>query len=88
MPVTSASAKAPATAPAAAPATAVRPWLDTSLPAAQRARLLADAMTPTELAGQLLADDANAWGHSLPADDVGSLYNAQGPRLAELSRSR
>ncbi len=43
-------------------------------------------MTPTELAGQLLADDANAWGHSLPADDVGSLYNAQGPRLAELAR--
>ncbi len=64
----------------------VWPWLNPQWPAAQRARLLAQAMTPAELAGQLLADDANQWAADLPADDVGSLYNAQGPRLAELAR--
>lgn len=60
--------------------------MDTRLPARQRARLLAEAMTPAELAGQLLADDANAWPDGLPPDDVGALYNAQGERLAELAR--
>jgi beta-glucosidase len=62
------------------------PWMDATLPAAQRAQHLAAAMTPAELAGQLLADDANQWSTRLPADCVGALYNAQGPRLAELAR--
>ena len=60
------------------------PWMDTTLHSAVRAGLLADAMTPAELAGQLLNADANASAPGLPADDVGSLLNAHGERLAML----
>jgi hypothetical protein len=59
---------------------------DSPLPPARRAWLLAQAMPPAELAGKLLAHDANPWAASLPADDMGALYNALGPRLPELAR--
>jgi len=61
------------------------PWLNTTLHSAVRARLLADAMTPAELAGQLVNADANASAPGLPADDVGSLLNAHGERLTMLA---
>ena len=35
------------------------PWMNPQLPARERAQLLAEAMTVPELAGQLLAGDAN-----------------------------
>jgi beta-glucosidase len=57
-------------------------WMNTQLSATERARLLADAMTVRELAGQLLADDGNNWKHALPVDDVGALYNCRGEHLA------
>ena len=61
------------------------PWMDATLHSAVRAGLLADAMTPAELAGQLLNADANVSAPELPADDVGSLLNAHGERLALLT---
>ena len=61
--------------------------MNTGLVPAERARLLADAMTIPELAGQLLSDDANNWPESLLPDDVGSLFNAKGAKLAHLARS-
>jgi beta-glucosidase len=63
------------------------PWMNTALSPAERARLLADAMTVPELAGQLLSGDANTWPDALPPDDVGSLFNARGARQAELARA-
>ncbi|MBC7917931.1 MAG: glycoside hydrolase family 3 C-terminal domain-containing protein [Rhodoferax sp.] len=62
-------------------------WMDTKLPAAERARLLSEAMTVRELAGQLFSDDASNWRHVLPTDDVGSLYNAKGAHLVSLAQA-
>jgi len=61
------------------------PWIDTALSPAERARLLVEAMTVAELAGQLLSDDGNNWPDTLPEHDVGSLYNAKGDNIVRLA---
>jgi beta-glucosidase len=61
------------------------PWMDASLPSAERARLLAAAMTPTEQAGQLLNYDGGKSIDWLAAHQVGSFLNRQGSTLAGLA---
>jgi len=62
------------------------PWMNTELPAPARAQLLADAMTVPELAGQLLAGDANNWPTGLPPHELGLLFNCKGAKLARMAR--
>ncbi|MBC8008875.1 MAG: glycoside hydrolase family 3 protein, partial [Burkholderiales bacterium] len=62
------------------------PWLDASLPSAERARLLAAAMTPAEQAGQLLNYDGGKPIDWLAERHVGSFLNRKGPVLVELAR--
>jgi beta-glucosidase len=70
--------------PGAIPALA--PWLDTTLSSKARARLLAAAMTPAELAGQLSSHDAQRPVEWFAERHVGSIYNRKGAPLAELAR--
>ena len=60
--------------------------MNTELPAQERARLLSEAMTVPELAGQLLAGDANNWRTEPPPQDLGLLFNCKGQKLARFAR--
>ena len=61
-------------------------WMNKNLSSAERARLLAAAMTPAEQAGQLLSYDGSDTIDSLAAKHIGCLYNMKGNRLAERAR--
>ena len=62
------------------------PWLNQNLSSSERARLLADAMTTAEQAGQLVNYDGEKTIEWLASNHVGSFLNRKGAKLAELAR--